>query len=127
MAEISVTILNEGLQINAESGAPQENIQVEIIGSGPPGKQGEQGLPGKSPQIRNGFWWTYNTETNQWESTGISVSGGYEIGDGLKLNEETNTLSADTATNVEEDNTKPITSAAVYQTVGNIEILLGTI
>lgn len=61
---------------------------------------------------------------------GITFSDGgggvnYIIGDGLKL--EGRTLSVDTATEVEQDNTKPITSAAVYTTVGNIEALLETI
>ena len=58
----------------------------------------------------------------------IPSSGGginYIIGDGLKL--EGRTLSVDTATEVQQDNTKPITSAAVYTTVGNIEALLETI
>lgn len=36
-------------------------------------------------------------------------------------------LSVNTTTEVEEDNTLPITSAAVASTVGNIEILLKTI
>lgn len=57
-------------------------------------------------------------------------SGGvaaYNIGEGLKLDTETNTLSVDTAKVVEADNTKPVTSAAVASTVGNIEILLKTI
>ena len=36
-------------------------------------------------------------------------------------------LSVNTASNIMEDNTLPITSAAVYTTVGNIEALLGTI
>ena len=49
------------------------------------------------------------------------------IGHGLKLDEQTNTLSVDTAEAVEQDNTLPVTSAAVYTTVGNIEVLLGTI
>lgn len=61
---------------------------------------------------------------------GITFSDGgggmnYIIGDGLKL--EGRTLSVDTATEVQQDNTKPITSAAVYTTVGNIEALLETI
>lgn len=51
----------------------------------------------------------------------------YNIGSGLKLDPETNTLSVDIADNVEEDNTKPITSAAVYETVGNINALLASI
>ncbi len=45
-----------------------------------------------------------------------------EIGSGLKL--EGNVLSVDTADNVEEDNTKPVTSAAVYTVVGNINAIL---
>lgn len=53
--------------------------------------------------------------------------GGYNIGPGLKLDAETNTLSVDTAEIVEKDNTKPVTSAAVYTEVGNINALLATI
>lgn len=54
-------------------------------------------------------------------------SGGmqYEIGKGLKVVD--NTLVVDTAEDVEEDNTLPVTSAAVYTTVGNINALLSTI
>ena len=59
--------------------------------------------------------------------SGGGTGGGYNIGSGLKLDVESNTLSVDTANNVEQDNTRPITSAAVYTTVGNIEVLLGTI
>lgn len=60
-------------------------------------------------------------------SGGGSGGGGYTIGDGLKLDAATNTLSVDTADKVEEDNTKPVTSAAVYTEVGNINALLATI
>lgn len=52
-------------------------------------------------------------------------TGGYIIGDGLKL--EGRRLSVDTATTVDEDNTKPITSAAVFAEIGNINALLETI
>ena len=58
---------------------------------------------------------------------GGSGEGGYRIGPGLKLDVKTNTLSVDTADVVEEGNTKPITSAAVYTEVGNINALLATI
>lgn len=58
---------------------------------------------------------------------GGSGGGGYTIGPGLKLDAETNTLSVDTADAVEKDNTKPVTSAAVYTEVGNINALLATI
>lgn len=64
---------------------------------------------------------------NEARSSGGSGGGGYTIGDGLKLDAATNTLSVDTADSVEKDNTKPVTSAAVYTEVGNINALLATI
>lgn len=64
---------------------------------------------------------------NEASSSGGSGGGGYTIGDGLKLDAATNTLSVDTAEIVEKDNTKPVTSAAVYTEVGNINALLATI
>ena len=75
---------------------------------------------------------TYNKDNlvaaiNEARSSGGSGGGGYTIGDGLKLDAATNTLSVDTADKVEQDNTKPVTSAAVYTEVGNINALLATI
>ena len=64
---------------------------------------------------------------NEARSAGGSGGGGYTIGEGLKLDAATNTLSVDTAEAVEKDNTKPVTSAAVYTEVGNINALLATI
>ena len=64
---------------------------------------------------------------NEARSSGGSGTGGYTIGNGLKLDAATNTLSVDTAAAVEKDNTKPVTSAAVYTKVGNINALLATI
>lgn len=54
-------------------------------------------------------------------------SGGmfYDIGYGLKVID--NVLMVDAAQEVEQDNTLPITSSAVYATVGNINALLETI
>lgn len=79
----------------------------------------------------NGFWMIYNPATGEYEQSDIPLPGDgggfpYEIGNGLKVVDGT-TLEVDTADDVEQDNTLPITSAAVYTTVGNIEILLGTI
>ena len=75
---------------------------------------------------------TYNKENlvaaiNEARNSGGGTGGGYNIGDGLKLDPDTNTLSVDTADKVEQDNTKPVTSAAVYTEVGNINALLATI
>ena len=49
----------------------------------------------------------------------------YEIGNGLQVID--NVLSVKTADKAEEDNTLPITSAAVFSEVGNINALLETI
>lgn len=50
---------------------------------------------------------------------------GYPLGDGLKVVD--GKLTVDTADAVEQDNTRPVTSAAVYTEVGNIEVLLANI
>ena len=52
--------------------------------------------------------------------------GVVRAGNNLNIDEK-GILSVDTASDVEQDNTRPITSAAVHTTVGNIEILLATI
>lgn len=63
---------------------------------------------------------------NEIHETGGGGGMNYRIGHGLKVTGG-NTLEVDTAEEAEQDNTLPITSAAVYTTVGNIEILLETI
>lgn len=62
------------------------------------------------------------------EGTGESSSGGtdFEV-DNNTLVLENGVLRVNTADAAEPDNTRPITSAAVAETVGNIEILLKTI
>ena len=49
-----------------------------------------------------------------------------KVGENLTITED-GVLSVDTATEVEQDNTKPITSAAVHTEIGNIDVLLKTI
>lgn len=53
-------------------------------------------------------------------------AGIMQVGDNLKVN-DSGVVSVDTATDAEEDNTKPITSAAVHTVVGNVETILSTI
>ena len=57
----------------------------------------------------------------------VNTGGGtsYKIGHGLKV--EDGTLMVDTADAVEQDNTLPVTSAAVYVQTGNIEALLAAL
>lgn len=52
--------------------------------------------------------------------------GGVIVGEDLEITPE-GVLSVTKATSVEEDNTHPITAAAVYVEVGNINALLETI
>ena len=54
-----------------------------------------------------------------------SGSAPYQIGSGLKLVE--NVLSVDVADTVEKDNSKPVTSGAVYMELGNVEALLANL
>lgn len=60
------------------------------------------------------------------EAAGTGGSG-LVIGHGLAYDSATNTLSVDTAGEVEQDNTLPITSGAVYTELGGISALLATI
>lgn len=63
------------------------------------------------------------------ENAGGSSSGGgtsFEV-DNQTLIMEDGVLRVNTTNNVEQDNTQPITSAAVYATVGNIGAILDTI
>ena len=53
-------------------------------------------------------------------------AGIVRIGENLRISAD-GTLSVDTAAAVEQDNTRPITAAAVYTEVGNINALLETI
>lgn len=56
----------------------------------------------------------------------VDMLGGIKVGNNLTIDAD-GVLSVDTATAVEADNTRPVTSAAVDTTVGNIAVLLATI
>ena len=55
-----------------------------------------------------------------------TVAGIVRVGENLRISAD-GALSVDTAAAVEQDNTRPITAAAVYTEVGNINALLETI
>lgn len=86
----------------------------------------------KQLPLANGFKYEdnnlYLTSNGEIISDPIHLDGSgsvLNIGEGLRW--ENDKLVVDTINNVEKDNTKPITSAAVYTTVGNIETFLKTI
>lgn len=82
----------------------------------------------------NGYWQLWDLTTHQYVESDLPLpnvgqGGGlsiYGLDNTLKLSPE-GTLSVNTAKYVEQDNTLPITSAAVYTEVGNINALLSTI
>ena len=80
--------------------------------------------------VANGFatWYTIQPDNSLVaEGTGSGTAvGDIKIGNGLKRTPD-GTIEIDTATEVEIDNSKPITSAAVATQLGNIEELLKTI
>ena len=55
-----------------------------------------------------------------------TVAGIVRVGENLRISAD-GALSVDTAAAVEQDNTRPVTAAAVYTEVGNINALLETI
>ena len=62
------------------------------------------------------------------QSVGVASSttlGAIKVGENLKINN--GVLSVDTVNDIVQDNTKPVTSGAVYTEVGNIEVLLKNI
>ncbi len=81
-----------------------------------------------------GFWLLWDLESKSYVESSLPLpdtgSGGglpiRALDKTLNLSQD-GTLSVNTAKEVEQDNTLPITSAAVFETVGNIEILLETI
>lgn len=61
------------------------------------------------------------------KNIGADTGVNFTTDETLSLNPDTQVLSVNTADDVEQDNTLPVTSAAVYVEVGNINALLGTI
>ena len=103
------------------------------------GKDGPKGDPGFSPtisvkEVEEGHEITITNETGEPHvfvvTNGKDGAGGVggsalKPGDNIKI--EDGVISVMTADEVEKDNTKPITAAAVHTQLGNIEILLKTI
>lgn len=118
-------------------GKPGEDGRDGVDGKdGAPGTDGRDGKDGVSPtvtvsDIQGGHKITI-TDANGGKT--VDVMDGVDGNDGtsfttdetLSLNEN-GVLSVNTAHEPDPDNTLPITAAAVAQTLGNVETLLGTI
>ena len=82
----------------------------------------------------NGFWFLWDLDIHEYVQSDLPLpnvgeGGGlaiYSLDDTLNLSPE-GRLSVNTANDAQQDNTLPITSAAVYTEIGNIDALLATI
>lgn len=116
---------------------PAPTIHVDL-GAGPRGPKGDKGDPGEpgatGPKGEDGAPGPKGDKGDKGDpgESGTSIPattqdlGGIIVGDDLTITNE-GRLSVLKANAVEEDNTRPITAAAVYMEVGNINALLQTI
>lgn len=119
----SVKTLEPGEQATATLGGDRAN---PVLSLGIP--RGANGADGYGGAVVNN---KVLKLTRAGEATIIPIAtteklGGIIVGDNLTVT-ESGRLSVDTADEPEADNTRPITAAAVQNSIGNIEILLGTI
>ncbi len=106
---ISIAAIDGGHRLTITRGS---EVQTMDVMNGERGAQGEQG-----PQGESGVDVTLASK---------DAAGIIRVGENLKI-DESGVLSVDTANAVEQDNTRPVTAAAVYTEVGNINALLETI
>ena len=100
----------------------QAEAAIKELNSHPP-------IPGVT-----GYWMLWDLDTGEYVTSDIPLpqvgEGGVlrinSLDDTLNLSQE-GKLSVNTAKDAEQDNTLPITSAAVYTELGNIDALLATI
>lgn len=88
-------------------------------------KEWLESLKGYSPIKGKDYWTQEDIDSILEELQEQKLS--FKIGKGLRLNSQTNELSVDTVDFAEKDNSNPISSAAVYTEIGNINVLLSLI
>lgn len=107
----------EGVLCKSAAGAPTGEPIIT---------KGDKGDSAYEVAVENGFM---GTEAEWLESLKAKITAdeiNLKTDHTLKIN-EAGALGVNTAKEPEKDNTLPITAAAVHTTVGNIEVLLGTI
>lgn len=88
-------------------------------------KEWLESLKGYSPIKGKDYWTQEDIDSILEELQEQKLS--FKIGKGLRLDSQTNELSVDTVDFAEKDNSNPISSAAVYTEIGNINVLLSLI
>ena len=119
----------------------RNEINVDIIGTGARGKEGKSAYEIWLDLGNEGTEQEYlaslkgdkgdKGDTGEPGSSFLPVAsgdviGGIMVGENLKI-DENGVLSVDTAAAVEQDNTRPVTSAAVHMELGNVEVLLAAL
>lgn len=79
------------------------------------------------PNEETGTWWVWDAAAGAYKDSGMAygVSGSIKTDDTLTFKD--GILSVNTSKKAEKDNTLPITSAAVFTEIGNIEALLAAL
>lgn len=83
----------------------------------------------KGAQLEDGTIVHFKDEVSRNEIQSLKQSQGsqWNIGNGLKVDADTNTLSVDVAKDFEGDNTRPVEAALMDIMIGNVEILLKSV
>lgn len=105
-----VKISNGTINIEYKTGSQQTTSTGNVEGYSEDGSEGDS-EGGYSPDL---------------QIASKTKLGAIKVGNNLEITED-GLLSVNTTDQMEQDNTLPITSAGVYTTVGNIEVLLKTI
>lgn len=123
-----IGVISSGDQLAGEIDNTAVDIQVIIAAAGPKGDMPDHQIVGNQVRFQKpdgtwGDWITLSTGGGTVEIASENTLGVIKVGQNLKI-DANGVLSVDTANTVEQDNTKPVTSAAVHTQLGNIEALL---
>lgn len=122
------------IQASAHPEIPDVKVNVDMTGPGKDGYTPQRGVDywteeDKNEIVEDVLDQIVNDGSGGVASLPVATAtrlGGVKVGHNLTIDAD-GTLSINTTNDIEQDNTRPITSAGVYATVGNIEALLKTI
>jgi hypothetical protein len=129
MSAINMTMVPpETVEMQVDSFRGPEGKTGRTGDQGPAGPKGDKGFTPKIKleRVNDGIVVTATNEDGE-QSEKLYDGGGVNFETDKTLKLEGGFLSVNTADKMEEDNTLPITSAAVFTEVGNINALLATI
>lgn len=123
MREFDIGINQKSVTFNVEMSSERKEKSITLPG------ELVFGVPGKSAYeyAREGGYTGSEEEFRKKMAELGNFTGGVDFEIDASLTLENGILSVNTTNSMEQNNTLPITSAGVFATVGNIEVLLKTI